>query len=481
MKLSTSSLLKRNLSEQQLSIITRFLLGISLILIIALSYSYNEINQELISYSEKVNHTQQVVSNLNRLSSAIFETTYGANSYIFLKDTIYTNKTLAAIGALPEITQKIDSLVADNGAQSKRLTFLKEHTEKLCDYTERLLRPATLVNPAAVDALYKKKNLEIDSIMKLVGEMNKVENQLMHTRVQSRDNYMQQVYRYNWMIMLVAIVFLSSAFILLDRELRRNKFYRIDLENKIENLNRSNSELEQFAYVASHDLQEPLRKIRSFSDRLVSKYQGELADDIYQTLGKIDGSAQRMQNLIHDLLSFSRIVRTGAHSEIIDLNTTLAEVKSNLSEMIHEKKALIYSETLPSIEGYDSQLVQLFQNLISNSIKYHRKDIRPVISITYRLVDGQMIPGVKPSHQELPFHQILFSDNGIGFKREFADKIFIIFKRLHAKTEFAGTGIGLAICKRVVSNHNGYILADSIEGEGSNFYIYLPTESMLPR
>jgi light-regulated signal transduction histidine kinase (bacteriophytochrome) len=342
-----------------------------------------------------------------------------------------------------------------------------------------LIKGGNSLNPAIVFVLSKKKNAEVDSMTKLIVRMRHVEDQLMYNRVQSRENYTAQVYRYNWIIMLVAIVFLSSAFVLLDRELRRNKFYRVDLENKIENLNRSNSELEQFAYVASHDLQEPLRKIRSFSDRLVTKYQNEVSEEIFTMLGKIDGSAQRMQLLINDLLAFSRIVKTGAEVKMVNLNISLSDAKSNLSEMILENKATVHSEVLPTIEGYGSQMVQLFQNLLSNSIKYHQENIRPVIRITHRLVEGEIIPGIKSSHSDIQFHQIKVSDNGIGFKKEFAEKIFIIFKRLHGQHEFAGTGIGLAICKRVVSNHNGYIFAESTGQNGANFYIYLPAESLL--
>ena len=477
MKLSTFYLLNRTLSEHSLSLITRFLFGTSLILIIALSYSYNEINQELISYSEKVNQTQRVISGLHQVSSAIYETAQHTNNYISLKDTGYVNKTLASLKTIAPLTALLDTLMTANRAQLKRLSAFQQHYTQFEINTNRLIKGGNSLHPAIVFVLSKRRNAEVDSMTKLVESMRHVEDQLMYNRVRSRENYTAQVYRYNWIIMLVAIVFLSSAFVLLDRELRRNKFYRVDLENKIENLNRSNSELEQFAYVASHDLQEPLRKIRSFSDRLMTKY--EVAEEIFTMLVKIDISARRMQLLINDLLSFSRIVKTGTEVKMVNLNVALSDARSNLSEMILENKAVIHSEDLPTIECYGSQMVQLFQNLLSNSLKYHKENVRPVIRISHRLVEGEIIPGSKPSHSDILFHQIKVSDNGIGFKKEFAEKIFVIFKRLHGQNEFAGTGIGLAICKRVVSNHNGYIFAESMEGNGANFYIYLPSESLL--
>lgn len=479
MKLSTFSLLNRRFSERSLSLITRFLFGTSLILIITLSYSYNEINGDLINYSEKVNQTHNVISSLNQISSVIYETAYHTDSQLFLQDTAYINKTLAAAERIAPLTKKIDSLVMDNQAQRKRLALLQNHIANFNICTRLLSEKEVLADPSGVNTLYKKKNAEIDSIAHILARMQNLENQLMHSRVRSRDNNVKQIFRYNWIIMLVAVVFLASAFVLLDKELNRNRFYRIDLENKIENLNRSNSELEQFAYVASHDLQEPLRKIRSFTDRLILKHRSTFSDDASQMLNKIDVSAKRMQMLISDLLSFSRIVRESDELKPTNLNTSLIEAKTNLSELILENKASIISDPLPSIEGYASQMTQLFQNLLSNSIKYHREHVSPVINITYQLVEGKVIPGVKSSHEEIQFHLISMRDNGIGFRKEFAEKIFEIFKRLHGQTEFAGTGIGLAICKRVVSNHNGYIFAEGVEGEGANFYIYLPAESLI--
>lgn len=358
--------------------------------------------------------------------------------------------------------------------------MLKSHLALFYTHSSFLSNPDSLIsNPVAIRNKYKSFNAEADSVNALLIQMKLLEDKLMINRLQSRENYSSQIFRFNWIIMVVAIIFLSTAFILLDRELGRNRMYRIDLENKVENLNRSNSELEQFAYIASHDLQEPLRKIRSFADRIIVKYRQDLSEDAYQMLTKVDKSAQRMQILISDLLFFSRIVKTGSQPKTLNLYIPFSDAKANLSEMIMENKAVIHCEALPVMEVYPSQIVQLFQNLLSNSIKYQKENQRPVIRITHREVNGDMIQGVQPAHRNIQFHQIKLMDNGIGFKKEFSEKIFVIFQRLHGRNKFDGTGIGLAICKRVVSNHNGYIFAESNDGEGACFYIYLPVESLL--
>lgn len=448
-------------------------------LIIGLSYSYHTINKELVYFSEKVSHTQKVITALKETSSELYEVTFLTNNYLSSKDTTYINKSLAALDKLPHTFHNLDTLASENLVQKRRVTALREQLESFYKNIHILLsRDRYAIKGTEFDATYKTLIQNVAASKKIITEIDNTEIKLMASREQSRDNYGRQIFRYNWIIMLVAIIFLSSAFVLLDRELSRNKFYRIDLENKVESLNRSHSELEQFAFVASHDMQEPLRKIRSFSDRIIVRHRKELSDDVFDMLKKIDRSSQRIQLLINDFLVFSRTVNKVSERKKTELSVLFEEACTNLSEMIVDNKAVIHCEQLPFAEVYPGQIVQLFQNLLSNSIKYHKSQHKPVIRITHQLVMGEVIPNIKSTHRDIQFHQINFIDNGIGFRKEFSEKIFLIFQKLHDRNKFEGTGIGLAICKRVVSNHNGYIFADSMEGEGASFSVYLPAESL---
>lgn len=234
-------------------------------------------------------------------------------------------------------------------------------------------------------------------------------------------------------------------------------------EQELQQLNtqllRSNQELSQFAYVASHDLQEPLRKIRNFTELLAQRYQGELDEAGDRYIRYITDGAVRMQELISDLLSYSRVGRTALNIQSINLETTLQEVKSDLEIAIKDKKAVITAGTLPTVSADPTQMKQLLQNLISNAVKYCQDDV-PIVRIWATQTDGTWTISVK--------------DNGIGIDPQFSERIFVIFQRLHNKSTYSGTGIGLAICKKIVECYGGQIWVESQEGRGSTFSFTLP-------
>lgn len=254
-----------------------------------------------------------------------------------------------------------------------------------------------------------------------------------------------------------------------SRELEQLNF---SLANKNTDLERINRELESFNYVASHDLQEPLRKIQIFTGRILEEGYGQFSDDIADYFEKITNSTSRMRLLIEDLLKFSRTTTVENVLRPVNLNELVKEVMHAVSQSSEERKVNVQVGELPVIEGIPFQLHQLFHNLISNSIKYAKQDADPEIQLSSRVISGDML-NIGYGKSDL-YNEIRFKDNGIGFEQDNAEKIFDLFQRLHGKDEYSGTGIGLAICKKIAYNHKGIITAKGYPGEGSEFYIYFP-------
>ena len=242
---------------------------------------------------------------------------------------------------------------------------------------------------------------------------------------------------------------------------------------------RSNDNLQQFAYVASHDLQEPLRKVQQFGDLLKTQYANQLGEGVAY-LERMQAAASRMSTLIRDLLSFSRISTQQDTITSVSLNTIVNTVLNDLELRLQETGAIVEVEFLPKLQGDRSQLEQLFQNLVSNALKFSRLDqsgipIPPLIRISCQSLTALELPAsVKPTRSARNYYRIDISDNGIGFEQKYVDRIFQVFQRLHSKSEFAGTGIGLAICEKVIANHGGAITASSQPGQGATFQLYLP-------
>jgi light-regulated signal transduction histidine kinase (bacteriophytochrome) len=246
------------------------------------------------------------------------------------------------------------------------------------------------------------------------------------------------------------------------------------LQASIHDLQRSNQNLQQFAYVASHDLQEPLRKIQSFSNLLQSQYGDQLGEGT-EYLARMQTAASRMSTLIKDLLSFSRISTQQETTHPVSLIDVVEAALSTLEVVISETGAQVVVEPLPTILGDVSQLGQLFQNLLSNALKFRRPDLPARIQVRSQRIAATALPSsVKPTRSAPFYHRIDVSDNGIGFDEKYVTRIFQVFQRLHGRSQFAGTGIGLAICEKVAANHGGAITAISQPGQGATFQVYLP-------
>ena len=231
----------------------------------------------------------------------------------------------------------------------------------------------------------------------------------------------------------------------------------------LEELERSNDELAQFAYVASHDLQEPLRAIVGFLQLLESRYAGQLDEKGRQYIKRSVNAGHRMQSLIQDLLTLSRVNTKGRPFESTDLNGVVTEVLNRLEKQIQEKAATVTTESLPNVMADPKQIHTLFQNLISNALKYNEHP-EPAISI-----------GCREQENDYCF---FIKDNGIGIEPKFYERIFIVFQRLHGRQEYHGTGVGLTLCKKIVERHGGSISVESEKGQGSTFFFTLPKKRM---
>ncbi len=236
----------------------------------------------------------------------------------------------------------------------------------------------------------------------------------------------------------------------------------LDLATANQKLQALNAELEQFSSVAAHDLKEPLRKIRMFADRLTESLAGRLDPTEQQYLSRMDAAAERMRSLIDDLLTLAQVTTSGQPFEKVELGAVAREVVEDMDARLQVSGAIVLIGELPAVAADRTQMRQLFQNMLSNAVKFQKPDTTPQISVRSEAVPGGL-------------HRLIFSDNGIGFANTYRDQIFSAFERLHGRTEYEGTGIGLAICKRIVDRHGGTIEAEGRPGEGATFVVTIPT------
>lgn len=269
--------------------------------------------------------------------------------------------------------------------------------------------------------------------------------------------------------------FTGDYLLVITQDITEEFLIKLDLEQNNVVLEANNSELQAFNYAASHDLQEPLRKIETFLSRLRDTNYENLSDNGKQYMDRTLVAANRMRSLIDDLLHFSRTTRSEASFERTDLNLLLQNAKEELAHLVEEKRAEITTEPLPVLEVIPFQIQQMFVNLIGNSLKYSSSNREPRIEITCTKTSSDLEPVIR-NEVKTNYYKLVFKDNGIGFENQYSERIFTLFNRLHSREDYRGTGIGLAICKKVIENHNGYIYAQGEPGVGSIFTILLPEQ-----
>jgi signal transduction histidine kinase len=429
------------------------------------------------------NIIEQVISTLSAIKSA--ETSQ--RGYLLTGDGVFLDRFRQHVAETRDHLETLDSLVADDAVESERAAELRlafEERNKTLEGNIAIRRDRGLDGLVQAGTLYLGKS-QMDHVLDLIAQVQADE----HRRLELRTAELAQSSRDITIAIIGANILglglLGSAYYLVnryvderDRSEERLRKAHDELEDRVRErtselndanieLERSNRELQDFAFVASHDLQEPLRKIQAFGDRLKSKYGNELTDEGQDYLARMQNAAQRMHRLINDLLTFSRVATKAQPFVEIDLNEIAKDVLDDMETSLQESGATVETGHLPTIEADPLQMRQLFQNLIGNALKFHRRDVAPIVKI-----NGEPLSGEK--NGEAATYRITVEDNGIGFDEKYLDRIFTPFQRLHGRGEYEGTGIGLAVCRKIVERHGGTLTASSREGSGSTFVVTLP-------
>ncbi|BED88264.1 MULTISPECIES: sensor histidine kinase [unclassified Pseudoalteromonas] len=451
--------------------------------------------QGLTQTQKSLDNTSLLADAIERLHLSVVQAESGQRGYLLTEEEDYLMPYYDAIGQIESQIENVKSLHSEIDGQAERIAELLVLTEAKIKELKQTVKLATndkerralfLVNTHRGRELYKEIRTKVNDIQdrELLFKVSHF-SKLAQIKNEAKITFA--------ITAVTSAILIIGMFLLTRLNLRNAAKYREELEKQNETLatkvsertqeltlysdelSRSNRELEEFAFVASHDLQEPLRKIQAFSDRLETMFKDELGEKGIDYIGRMKNAAQRMSNLINDLLEFSRVTTRGKDFDDTDLKGVVNDILSDLEVAIKESNAQVEVGELPVIQADKSQMQQLFLNLLSNAVKFRKPGVEPHISITYE----HKIEFSAEHNDNIDWQVVTIKDNGIGFSQEYADKIFVPFQRLHGRSEYKGTGIGLSVCRRIVERHGGIITAHSKDGEGATFIIKLPVETTL--
>lgn len=457
---------------------TMVMLGLASLILVSLNllFYWSFIKQK--ETSERVNRSQQILQKLETVRSSVTDAETGQRGYLLTGQESYLEPYNRAVKTIDPQIAVLKTLMLADSEQQQQLSILEPLiAKKFAELQETIELRRNRGFEAATQVVLTNQGKEfMERLRQVFQQMQSQEYEQLQTWLKAKQDEAQRVqliFLFGIVLNLVGFYLVYRAiqgemrerrqaemsFRKLNEELEARVLERTtDLKEANANLLYSNQELEQFAYVASHDLQEPLRAVNSYAQLLARKYQGNLDAKADKYLGYIMEGATRMQQLINDLLEFSRVGTRGKELKLNDCEAVLSQVLDNLKVAIAQSQAVVTYDSLPTVMADETQLLQLFQNLISNAIKFCREE-PPHIHIS-----------AVPGETEWVFS---VRDNGIGMEPEYFDRIFVIFQRLHSRAEYPGTGIGLAVCKKIVERHGGRIWVESTLGVGTTFHFTL--------
>jgi signal transduction histidine kinase len=429
----------------------------------------------LVRYSDDADHAYEVILNLEKLENHVKDVETSGYGYMLTKDSSFLEQMTDFKQEVNLTVDSLRNLLKSDTGLSARLSKINRTIKRRIN-----LQDINIQKVASNDTFG------------LSGSLNEGEYYMNQFRMESQalesEGIKKSVELVKWkkiyenitpnyfsVVLIFSGVITLVSFIYLIREMRIRVAYQKELEKKLHELNRSYAELEQFTFVASHDLQEPLRKIRTFSDRLLLQYKQQLDEKGLIIIERINFAAKRLQELIQDVTNFTALINREEQSLRIDLNWIVGKNVKEFALTIEQQKVKVFTDQLPIITGYPEQLLLLFRSLIDNAIKFSVTSEEPILKIRYLGVEQHNQGGHSSLIYPATYHSISIEDNGIGFNNEFAEKIFVIFQRLHTQqSNYRGKGMGLAIAQRVMINHGGFITAKGKPGEGAIFTLYFP-------
>ncbi|HMQ03610.1 MAG TPA: CHASE3 domain-containing protein [Pyrinomonadaceae bacterium] len=440
----------------------------------------------LIENNKKVVHTLEVIETLRSTLYAVTEAESSQRGFLISGKESFLEIFNSAAPRISEHTKQLSELTSDNHGQSERVVELERSIEARLVTMQQVIQEK---RAGGIEAVLRSDRFGIGAqqmaeVRRIASDIEKTEERLLEERIQQSDQSARETFVTFLAANMLVLGLMGLVYFLVGRDIseRKRSAARLReahdlLENRVKErtqelatlnteLERSNRELQDFAYVASHDLQEPLRKIQAFSDRLTTKHASDLPTEARDYIERMKTAAARMHTLINDLLTFSRVTTNAQPFEATDLNEIVEEVIGDLEIALNESGGTIDVDELPVIDADPVQMRQLFQNLIGNALKFHRPDEAPAVKVSCsRSITGKEHKGRCT---------VTVTDNGIGFDEKYLDRIFTPFQRLHGRNTYAGTGIGLAVCRKIVERHRGTITAQSSPDAGSTFIVTLP-------